>query len=60
MQHSAHCRQLSCTLAFMTAAVENAEEAGQMLIPEFEVRYPDWKSLNNIPGIVARFYEQSR
>jgi hypothetical protein len=44
----------------MTAAVENAEEAGQMLIPEFEVRYPDWKSLNNIPGIVARFYEQSR
>jgi glyoxylase-like metal-dependent hydrolase (beta-lactamase superfamily II) len=38
---------------------KSAEEAGQTLIPEFEVRYPDWKNLNNIPGIVARFYEQS-
>jgi glyoxylase-like metal-dependent hydrolase (beta-lactamase superfamily II) len=43
----------------LRALGKNAEEAGQMLIPEFEVRYPDWKSLNNIPGIVARFYEQS-
>jgi glyoxylase-like metal-dependent hydrolase (beta-lactamase superfamily II) len=39
---------------------KSAEEAGQTLIPEFEIQYPDWKNLNNIPGIVARFYEQSQ
>lgn len=39
---------------------KSAEEAGQTLIPEFEIKYPDWKNLNNIPGIVARFYEQSQ
>jgi glyoxylase-like metal-dependent hydrolase (beta-lactamase superfamily II) len=44
----------------LRALGKSAEEAGQMLIPEFEVRYPEWKSLNNIPGIVARFYEQSQ
>jgi glyoxylase-like metal-dependent hydrolase (beta-lactamase superfamily II) len=44
----------------LRALGKSAEEAGQMLIPEFEAKYPDWKSLNNIPGIVARFYEQSQ
>jgi glyoxylase-like metal-dependent hydrolase (beta-lactamase superfamily II) len=44
----------------LRALGKSAEEAGQMLIPEFEARYPDWKSLNNIPGIVARLYEQSQ
>jgi glyoxylase-like metal-dependent hydrolase (beta-lactamase superfamily II) len=44
----------------LKALGKSAEEAGQMLIPEFEARYPDWKSLNNIPGVVARFYEQSQ
>ena len=43
----------------LKALGHSAEEAGQLLIPEFEARYPDWKSLNNIPGVVARCYEQS-
>jgi glyoxylase-like metal-dependent hydrolase (beta-lactamase superfamily II) len=43
----------------LKALGHSAEEAGALLIPEFEARYPDWKSLNNIPGVVARFYEQS-
>ena len=44
----------------LKALGHSAEEAGALLIPEFEARYPDWKSLNNIPGVVARFYEQSQ
>ncbi len=36
-----------------------AEEAGRTLTAEFDVKYQDWKGLANIPGIVARFYEQS-
>lgn len=33
-----------------------SEQAGQTLLPEFEARYPDWKSVTSIPAIVKRFY----
>jgi glyoxylase-like metal-dependent hydrolase (beta-lactamase superfamily II) len=53
-------RTLQQRTSELKALGHSAEEAGALLIPEFEARYPEWKSLNNIPGIVARFYEQSQ
>jgi glyoxylase-like metal-dependent hydrolase (beta-lactamase superfamily II) len=41
----------------LKAEGKNAEQAGQALVPEFEVKYPDWKGLTGIPAIVRRFYE---
>jgi len=37
-----------------------SEQAGQTLIAEFDPKYPDWKNLGNIAGIVRRFYEASK
>jgi len=51
-------RELQRRALELKAHGNSAEQAGQLLIPEFEAKYPDWKSLNNIPGVVARFYEQ--
>jgi len=39
---------------------KTSEQAGQTLTAEFDVKYPDWKGLSNIPGIVRRFYAESQ
>jgi glyoxylase-like metal-dependent hydrolase (beta-lactamase superfamily II) len=39
---------------------KTAEQAGQTLTAEFDVKYPDWKGLAAIPAIVRRFYAESQ
>jgi glyoxylase-like metal-dependent hydrolase (beta-lactamase superfamily II) len=40
----------------LRAEGKTAEQAGQTLTAEFDVKYPDWKGVANIPAIVRRFY----
>jgi glyoxylase-like metal-dependent hydrolase (beta-lactamase superfamily II) len=40
----------------LKAEGRTAEQAGQTLTAEFDVKYPDWKSVTGIPAIVRRFY----
>jgi glyoxylase-like metal-dependent hydrolase (beta-lactamase superfamily II) len=42
----------------LKAQGKSAEEAGQTLTAEFDVKYPDWKGVGGIPAIVRRFYEE--
>jgi len=44
----------------LKAEGKTAEQAGQALTAEFDVKYPDWKNLSAIPAIVRRFYEESQ
>jgi glyoxylase-like metal-dependent hydrolase (beta-lactamase superfamily II) len=39
---------------------KTAEQAGQTLTAEFDVKYPDWKGVAGIPAIVRRFYAESQ
>lgn len=41
----------------LKAQGNTAEQAGQTLTAEFDVKYPDWKGVGGIPAIVRRFYE---
>ncbi len=42
----------------LKAQGKTAEEAGQTLTAEFDVKYPDWKGVGGIPAIVRRFYAE--
>ena len=42
----------------LKAQGRTAEEAGQTLTAEFDVKYPDWKGVGGIPAIVRRFYAE--
>jgi glyoxylase-like metal-dependent hydrolase (beta-lactamase superfamily II) len=42
----------------LKAQGKSAEEAGQTLTAEFDVKYPDWKGVGGIPAIVRRFYAE--
>jgi glyoxylase-like metal-dependent hydrolase (beta-lactamase superfamily II) len=42
----------------LKAEGRTAEEAGQTLTAEFDVKYPDWKGVGGIPAIVRRFYAE--
>jgi glyoxylase-like metal-dependent hydrolase (beta-lactamase superfamily II) len=44
----------------LKAQGKTAEEAGQTLTAEFDVKYPDWKGVGGIPAIVRRFYAESQ
>jgi glyoxylase-like metal-dependent hydrolase (beta-lactamase superfamily II) len=44
----------------LKAEGRTAEEAGQTLTAEFDVKYPDWKGVAGIPAIVRRFYAESQ
>jgi glyoxylase-like metal-dependent hydrolase (beta-lactamase superfamily II) len=44
----------------LKAQGRTAEEAGQTLTAEFDVKYPDWKGVGGIPAIVRRFYAESQ
>ncbi len=39
---------------------KTAEQAGQTLTAEFDVKYPDWKGVAGITAIVRRFYAESQ
>jgi glyoxylase-like metal-dependent hydrolase (beta-lactamase superfamily II) len=41
----------------LKAEGRTAEQAGQTLTAEFDVKYPDWKGVTAIPAIVRRLYE---
>jgi glyoxylase-like metal-dependent hydrolase (beta-lactamase superfamily II) len=41
----------------LKAEGKTAEQAGQTLTAEFDVKYPDWKGVTGIPAIVRRLYE---
>jgi len=43
----------------LKAEGKTAEQAGQTLTAEFDVKYPDWKGVTAIPAIVRRFYGAS-
>ena len=36
------------------------DDAGQILLSEFKMKYPDWQSLNAIPNIVKHVYAENR
>ena len=42
----------------LKAQGNTAEQAGQTLTAEFDVKYPDWKGVGGIPAIVRRFYAE--
>jgi glyoxylase-like metal-dependent hydrolase (beta-lactamase superfamily II) len=42
----------------LKAEGKTAEQAGQTLTAEFDVKYPDWKGVAAIPTIVRRFYAE--
>ena len=42
----------------LKAQGDTAEQAGQTLTAEFDVKYPDWKGVGGIPAIVRRFYAE--
>jgi glyoxylase-like metal-dependent hydrolase (beta-lactamase superfamily II) len=42
----------------LKAEGKTAEQAGQTLTAEFDVKYPDWKAVTGIPAIVRRFYAE--
>jgi glyoxylase-like metal-dependent hydrolase (beta-lactamase superfamily II) len=42
----------------LKAEGKTAEQAGQTLTAEFDVKYPDWKGVTNIPSIVRRLYAE--
>ena len=44
----------------LKAEGRTAEQAGQTLTAEFDVKYPDWKGVAGIPAIVRRFYAESQ
>jgi len=44
----------------LKAEGRTAEQAGQTLTAEFDVKYPEWKGLSGIPAIVRRFYAESQ
>jgi glyoxylase-like metal-dependent hydrolase (beta-lactamase superfamily II) len=44
----------------LKAEGKTAEQAGQTLTAEFDVKYPDWKAVTGIPAIVRRFYAESQ
>jgi glyoxylase-like metal-dependent hydrolase (beta-lactamase superfamily II) len=44
----------------LKAEGKTAEQAGQTLTAEFDVKYPDWKGVAGIPAIVRRFYAESQ
>jgi len=44
----------------LKAEGKTAEQAGQTLTAEFDVKYPDWKGVAAIPAIVRRFYAESQ
>jgi glyoxylase-like metal-dependent hydrolase (beta-lactamase superfamily II) len=44
----------------LKAQGKTAEEAGQTLTAEFDVKYPEWKGVGGIPAIVRRFYAESQ
>jgi glyoxylase-like metal-dependent hydrolase (beta-lactamase superfamily II) len=44
----------------LKAEGKTAEQAGQTLTAEFDVKYPDWKGVTGIPAIVRRFYAESQ
>jgi glyoxylase-like metal-dependent hydrolase (beta-lactamase superfamily II) len=44
----------------LKAEGKTAEQAGQTLTAEFDVKYPDWKGVAAIPSIVRRFYSESQ
>jgi glyoxylase-like metal-dependent hydrolase (beta-lactamase superfamily II) len=44
----------------LKAEGQTAEQAGQTLTAEFDVKYPDWKGVAAIPAIVRRFYAESQ
>jgi glyoxylase-like metal-dependent hydrolase (beta-lactamase superfamily II) len=44
----------------LKAEGKTAEQAGQTLTAEFDVKYPEWKSVTGIPAIVRRLYAESQ
>jgi glyoxylase-like metal-dependent hydrolase (beta-lactamase superfamily II) len=44
----------------LQAEGRTAEQAGQTLTAEFDVKYPEWKNVSAIPAIVRRFYAESQ
>lgn len=36
------------------------DDAGQILLPEFKMKFPDWQSLNAIPNIVKHVYAENQ
>lgn len=38
---------------------KSAEEAGQILLPEFKTKFPDWPNLSGIPGLVSHIYTEN-
>jgi glyoxylase-like metal-dependent hydrolase (beta-lactamase superfamily II) len=44
----------------LKAEGKTAEQAGQTLTAEFDVKYPEWKGVSGIPAIVRRFYAESQ
>jgi glyoxylase-like metal-dependent hydrolase (beta-lactamase superfamily II) len=51
-------RALQAATRDLKAQGKTAEEAGQILTGQFDVKYPDWKGPTAIPGIVRRFYAE--
>ncbi len=51
-------RDLQAATRELKAQGKTAEEAGQILTGQFDVKYPDWKGPTAIPGIVRRFYAE--
>ena len=52
-------RDLEARVRELKSEGKTAEEAGQILTGQFDVKYPDWKGPTAIPGIVRRFYAES-
>ena len=44
----------------LKAEGKTAEQAGQTLTAEFDVKYPEWKGVSAIPAIVRRFYAEPK
>ncbi|MGD0964725.1 MAG: MBL fold metallo-hydrolase [Candidatus Acidiferrales bacterium] len=53
-------RALQSATRELKAQGKTAEEAGQILTGQFDVKFPDWKGPTAIPGIVRRFYAESQ
>ena len=44
----------------LKAEGKTAEQAGQTLTAEFDVKYPEWTGISGIPAIVRRFFAESQ
>jgi glyoxylase-like metal-dependent hydrolase (beta-lactamase superfamily II) len=53
-------RALQAATRELKAQGKTAEEAGQILTGQFDVKFPDWRGPTAIPGIVRRFYAEDQ